>query len=543
MLTLGFLRSTTRKRAFPHRLGGRRSRFLQLEALETRALLSITLDFDYTYDSSNFFDTQAKRDVLQAAGKVIASELNDNLLAIEPSGSNTWSEVFANPSTGSQQTVTNPTVPADTLVIYVGGRVLGGTESGFGGTGGYNDSGTPAWLNTVGARGQAGALVTPPTNYGPWGGSIAFDDGSTNWYFGVGTSGLASNQTDFFTVAQHELGHVLGIGTSASWMNDIIDDKFTGANAVAADGGEPVPLDPAGSHWAEGTTSGGQTAVMTPVLQDGTRLIFTPLDFAGLADIGWQLQPTSTSTTLQFSQATYTVSETGGSIVIPVTREGGGSGAVSVQFNIGGGSAVAGVDYTAVNETMSWADGDASTKDVVIPILDNVNAARNLTVNFALGAPTGGAMLGTPSTGTLTITATPGGHDNIPFPPLVTITSLTVPTIEVIVGKGRKARRKPESVIELHLSGALSGAGNLAAYRLLSGKSRKGVTTFKRRVPLSSAVYNAATLTVTLFPVGKLNLSIPEQLRVTAALLNDAYGRPLAGGLDFSALIRKRGIT
>ncbi len=431
MLTLDFLRSPTAKRAYPHRLGGRRSRFLQLEALEPRALLSITLDFDYTYDSSNFFDTQAKRDVLQAAGNVIASEINDNLLAIQPSGSNTWSEVFANPSTGSQQTVSNPTVPADTLVIYVGARVLGGTESGFGGTGGYNDSGTPAWLNTVGARGQAGALATPPTNYGPWGGSIAFDDGSTNWYFGVGTSGLASNQTDFFTVAEHELGHVLGIGTSASWVNDIVDDKFTGAHAAAANGGEPVPLDPAGAHWAEGTTSGGQTAVMTPVLLDGTRLIFTPLDFAGLADIGWQLQPTSTSTTLPISQA----------------------------------------------------------------------------------------------------------------PPPVTIASVTAPTIEVIVGKGRKARRKPETVIELHLSGALSGTGNLAAYRLLSGERRKGVTTFKRRVPLSSAVYNAATLTVTLFPVGKLNLSVPEQLRVTAALLTDAYGRPLDGGVDFSALIGKRRIT
>ncbi len=137
--------------------GKGRSRARQLEALEARTLLSITIDFDYTYDSTDFFDTQAKRDVLQAAANTIVSELDDNLLAIQPSGGNTWSEVFENPSTGNQQTVSNPTVPADSLVIYVGARVLGGPEAGLAGTGGYNDSGSSDWLNTVAARAGWGA--------------------------------------------------------------------------------------------------------------------------------------------------------------------------------------------------------------------------------------------------------------------------------------------------------------------------------------------------------------------------------------------------
>ncbi len=185
-------------------------------------------------------------------------------------------------------------------------------------------------------------------------------------------------------------------------MSDIVNDTFVGAHAEAANGGQPIPLDPLGEHWAQGTTSGGQVAVMTPVLLDGTRREFTPLDFAGLADIGWQVQGAAPA--IQFSQPDYSVSESGGSIMIPVTRTGDASGAISVQVSTSNGSAKVGVDYTAVSQTLDWADGDSSTQDVLIPIIDNVHASGDLTVNLNLGDPTGGALLGDPDTATLTIT-------------------------------------------------------------------------------------------------------------------------------------------
>lgn len=93
-------------------------------------------------------------------------------------------------------------------------------------------------------------------------------------------------------------------------------------------------------------------------------------------------------------------------------------------------------------------------------------------------------------------------------------------------------------MIQLNLSGALNGAGNFGAYRLLSGKTKKGKTTFNKIVPLVSAVYNPSALTVRLFPKSKLNLSQPEQLRVTAAQLTDAFGRPLDAGQNFVATFK-----
>ena len=95
----------------------------------------------------------------------------------------------------------------------------------------------------------------------------------------------------------------------------------------------------------------------------------------------------------------------------------------------------------------------------------------------------------------------------------------------------------------------MNGAGNLADYKLLSGQTKRGVTTFKTVVPLASAVYNSTALTVTLIPKSKLNLSKPEQLRITAALLTDAYDRPLDGnydgqpGGDFVATFKRGGVT
>jgi hypothetical protein len=135
-------------------------------------------------------------------------------------------------------------------------------------------------------------------------------------------------------------------------------------------------------------------------------------------------------------------------------------------------------------------------------------------------------------------TATPQGAIRV-LPPTVRVASLELETVKVAVHK----KKEKETVLELQFSGALSAAAaaDLAAYQLLSGKTKKAVTTFNKRVALSSAQYNPTTLTVTLVPVRKLNLEQPERLTINAALLTDAYGRPL--GENFVAIIRKGGIS
>jgi hypothetical protein len=200
------------------------------------------------------------------------------------------------PGNGNQDSVFNPTIAANNIIVYAGGRDLGSGVLGLGGPGSFSASGTQSWLNTVQGRGQAGALGSAgsQTDFGPWGGSVSFSTTFANWFFGKTTSGIQPNQVDFLSVAEHELGHVLGFGTANSWENLVSGSSFTGATAVAEFGGD-VPTDaanPNAHHWANGTQDHGATCTMDPVATNGARTAFTALDFCGIQDLGWQVEKT-----------------------------------------------------------------------------------------------------------------------------------------------------------------------------------------------------------------------------------------------------------
>lgn len=244
--------------------------------------------FDYTYDTTGFFNAPERRQILQAAADIVFSKFSDQLAAITPSGTNTWKARFFAPNTGALVEVNNLNVAANELVIYVGARDLPGSEVGAGGAGGIASSGTTAWINAVKSRGQSGVLANPRTDFGPWGGSVAVDP-TVNWHFGPTTEGLDSNEYDFLSAVSHEMMHVFGFGQIESpWPRLASGGVFSGPNAIAANGGAAVPLDGDNFHWREGLVNAGQEALMDPSLNNtGLRKLPTPLDIAALADLGW----------------------------------------------------------------------------------------------------------------------------------------------------------------------------------------------------------------------------------------------------------------
>lgn len=258
---------------------------LRLETLEQREVPAISIVFDYSYDVTGFFSDPGRRAVLQQAANDIAGHLSANLSAITPSGGNTYSWSFFNPADGQFISVPNRSLPANTIVVYAGGRYLNGMEAGIGGYGGYSASGSQQWMNTLQARGPGGVML--------WGGSLTFDV-DTNWYTSTSTSGINGSQVDFYTVASHELGHLLGIGTSPSWFNQSSGGYFHGATSKSVYGG-PVPLYGDSSHWADGITAHGTAASLDPIVTLGGRTGFSPLDFAALSDIGWTISTSPTS--------------------------------------------------------------------------------------------------------------------------------------------------------------------------------------------------------------------------------------------------------
>jgi hypothetical protein len=268
---------------------------------QAQSSYAINFRFDYTYDdnsSNKFFDSgttlgQSRRATLNEAATYFSS-FTDNLSAINPSGNNTWTPKITNPVTGTtNESVSGlQNISANEIVVFVGARDLDGSL-GLGGPGSssisyeVNPTGL-AFKDTVKARGQSGALNSPATDFGPWGGSLSFDN-TVTWNSDLDAP--ASNENDLLSVAIHELGHLMGAGTAPSWDSNISGSDFTGTNSVAAFGGN-VPLSTDGAHWADGTTSTvngiSQETAMDPTITEGTRKLFTQLDYAGLKDVGWE---------------------------------------------------------------------------------------------------------------------------------------------------------------------------------------------------------------------------------------------------------------
>jgi Matrixin len=267
---------------------------------------AIDIVFDYSLDTNNFFDTQTKRDVLDEAAAVF-EVFTDSLDAISPGTvynpgtanefTDTWDATFTHPGTGDDNyTLTDLTIAADTILVFVGGRDLTGLTLGIGGPGGYDAFGLQSFVDSVEGRGQAGALAQHPAipyDFGPWGGAITFDT-PNDWHFGTQTL-PGSNESDFFSVAVHELGHLLGFGTATSFDALASGTTFSGTEATALFSSNP-PLHFDQYHWQTGTTSavpggGPQETAMDPDIADGQVKQFTLLDFAALKDVGWEVPP------------------------------------------------------------------------------------------------------------------------------------------------------------------------------------------------------------------------------------------------------------
>jgi photosystem II stability/assembly factor-like uncharacterized protein len=214
------------------------------------------------------------------------------------------------------------------------------------------------------------------------------------------------------------------------------------------------------------------------------------------------------------SQPTYTVSEDGGSLLVSVSRSGGTAGAVSVSYATANGTATAGQDYTTTSGTLSWAAGEGGAKTFSIPLINDSLVEGNETLTISLSGPTGGLVLGSPASATVTITSDDAQ-------PLVSFTAATI-QVQESVG---------QAVVTVIRSGNTAGAVTVAY------AAAPGTATSADFTPTSGVLSFADGETEKTFTVAITNDTADELLEsIQLSLSNPTGGAAL--GTHGSALLQ-----
>jgi Calx-beta domain len=122
------------------------------------------------------------------------------------------------------------------------------------------------------------------------------------------------------------------------------------------------------------------------------------------------------SSSLEFSQASYSIAQTAQSVTLTVYRSGGSSGFASVHYGTEDGTALYNVDYKRTVGQLTWADGDSAPKAITVAIDDSglsqsrtfsiklfrardasIGIARTASVTIAPATVAGNLVLASPS--------------------------------------------------------------------------------------------------------------------------------------------------
>ncbi|MCC2668658.1 MAG: hypothetical protein K0Q72_1129 [Armatimonadetes bacterium] len=201
---------------------------------------------------------------------------------------------------------------------------------------------------------------------------------------------------------------------------------------------------------------------------------------------------------VQLSAGTFSIAENGGSVPVTVQRNGATNTTVSVQLSVAGGTATAGTDFTALNQTITFNPGITS-QTVNVNVADDSALEGSETANITLSNPQGG-VLSSPSNAVLTIT------DDTARPTPTNVTAVVLSASSVTVSWTDQSSNETGFVVERSADGggfttAATTAANVTSQ--VVGGLQPGVTnTFRvRAVQGANQSDNSATASIQIATV------------------------------------------
>ena len=293
---------------------------------------SVTIVFDYTYDTNGFFTPERRAIMLKAADALTSRMEGTTWARVDTDGlGGNYDLAFIDPSTLAISWSHNVVIPENQITIYLG--AINFVDSPWDRMQSSKGSGATQLMSIRNVSGGIGNVLTTSTQYRPINASITFDlqgiqgfsQGITNqWHFDSDgnlntddrdpTDPHYNEYSDFYTTAIHELGHVMGIHNPdvfspfieadpnfcSAYLNLVDDDgaggyAFTGSNAKQLyydHIGQNIPLEVSTKcHWADGVrsvTADGFTSINHESTQM-FRLGFSELEFGALQDMGYTI--------------------------------------------------------------------------------------------------------------------------------------------------------------------------------------------------------------------------------------------------------------
>ncbi len=193
--------------------------------------------------------------------------------------------------------------------------------------------------------------------------------------------------------------------------------------------------------------------------------------------------PVNTSVNIAFATSNYSVSENSGSVSVNVSRTG--TAATSVDYTVVGNTATNGEDFTATSGTLTWAEGDNSSKTISVQINSDSQSEADETISVILSNASGNGVI-TGSEASITITDVDPIACTTEFTPtridenITTNPGCYLVNTDISVNEGANLTLSPGTTlkfasghgIRVNTGGSLTSEGTAAAPILLTGQDQ-----------------------------------------------------------------------